>query len=86
MNTITLSLLTLIIACGVGIYFVYSSINSLAQKQDELTKDLADIKHTLNDVKVTVDRINGVAWTLKDKIEDLKFYGDYEDLLDEDDD
>ena len=47
---------------------------------------MADIKHILNDVNVTVDRINGVTWTLKDDIENLKFYSDYEDLLDEDDD
>jgi len=86
MNIILPPLLLIFIACIIGIYIVHSSINSLAKKQDELTKDLADMKHTLNDVKVTVDRINSVAWTIRDDIESYKPDRDYEDLLDEDDD
>jgi uncharacterized coiled-coil DUF342 family protein len=86
MNTTTLLILFLLVACAIGIYFIYRSIQSLAQKQDELIKDVAEVRYRLNEVNVTVERINGVAWTIRDDIENYKFDNDYEDLVDEDDD
>jgi len=86
MDTISPFLLVLLVAFCVGMFLLYRSIHSIREKQGELVKDVAEVKYRLNDVKVTVDRINGVTWALKDDIENLKFYSDYEDLLDEDDD
>ena len=65
---------------------MYRNVQSNNHKQDDLIKDMLEIKYKLNEVKVIGERVNGVVWATHGDIEFLKEIYDYlKDLSEEDD-